>query len=88
MLAREVAHLAENADIREELDRLDAHLRQAAEHLASEGEVGRALDFLAQELWRETNTIGSKSGDVEITRGVLALKGEIERFKEQVANLE
>ena len=87
-LVREVALFADRADITEELDRLGAHLEQVAEKLAHGQEIGRALDFLAQELLRETNTIGSKSSDVAITQGVLALKGEVERFKEQVANIE
>ena len=87
-LAREVALFADRADITEELDRLGAHLEQVGEKLEQGREIGRSLDFLAQELLRETNTIGSKSSDVAVTQGVLALKGEVERFKEQVANIE
>ena len=88
LLAREVALFADRADISEEIDRLGAHLAQIDEKLSEGREVGRSLDFLAQELLRETNTIGSKSSDEQVTRGVIELKGEVERFKEQVANIE
>jgi len=87
-LAREVALLAERADVSEEIARLRAHLAEFEAGLRREGEVGRTLEFLAQELLRETNTIGSKSVDVEIGRHVVAMKAEIDRLKEQVANLE
>lgn len=88
VLAREVAVMADRSDITEEVDRLDAHIQQARELLAAGGEVGRSLDFLSQELLRESNTIGSKSGDVALARHVVKLKTTIERFKEQVANIE
>lgn len=88
-LAREVAVLADRADITEELDRFAAHLQQARELLAGRDEsVGRTLDFLAQEMLREVNTMGSKSADAAITRLVIELKSDVERFKEQVANVE
>ena len=88
VVAREVAVMADRSDIREEVDRLDAHLKQVAELLEQGDEVGRTLDFLAQEMLREANTIGSKSGDVALARHVVTLKTAIERFKEQVANIE
>ena len=87
-LAREVALLADRSDVTEEVTRLDAHLKEFDGYLAAKGEVGRTLDFLAQEMLRETNTIGSKSSDVTMARAVIALKADIERLKEQAANLE
>ena len=87
-IAREVALFADRCDVREELDRIEAHLQQVEERLADGREVGRSLDFLAQELLRESNTTGSKSGSIEISKLVIELKAEIERFKEQVANIE
>ena len=68
--------------------RLDSHFRQAAGLLKAGGVVGRALDFLVQEMGREINTIGSKANDGEIARRVVACKAELERFREQVQNLE
>jgi len=87
-LAREVAIYAERSDVAEEVTRLGAHLDEFARYLATEGEIGRTLDFLSQEMLRETNTIGSKSQDVEIARAAIALKSDIDRLKEQVQNLE
>jgi uncharacterized protein (TIGR00255 family) len=87
-LAQEVAMLAAKADIREELDRLSSHLAAARAMLAEGGAVGRKLDFLCQEFNRETNTLCSKSGDVEMTRIGLDLKAVIEQFREQVQNVE
>lgn len=87
-LAQELALLVTRADIREELDRLRAHLAQAGELLKRGGAVGRQLDFLCQELNREANTLCSKSADIELTRIGLALKAAIEQFREQVQNLE
>ena len=87
-VAQEVALLAARSDIREELERLRAHLEQAGE-LLQEGEaVGRRLDFLCQELNREANTLCSKSADIELTRTGLALKAVVEQFREQVQNIE
>ena len=87
-LLREVALFADKADIAEELVRLESHFRQAADALKAGGVVGRTLDFLVQEMGREINTIGSKANDAEIARRVVAAKAELERFREQVQNVE
>ena len=87
-LAQELALLAVKADIGEELDRLRAHIAQARDLLTEEGAVGRRLDFLNQEFNREANTLTSKSGDIELTRIGLDLKVVIDRFREQVQNIE
>jgi uncharacterized protein (TIGR00255 family) len=87
-LAREVAAMAERSDVREELTRLAAHVAHARELLAAGGQVGRPLDFLAQELAREANTVGSKANDLALTRSVIGLKADVERLREQVQNLE
>ena len=87
-LLKEVAFFADKADVAEELVRLDSHLRQADDLLKRGGVVGRALDFLVQEMGREINTIGSKANDAEIARRVVAAKAELERFREQVQNVE
>ncbi len=87
-LAQEVALLAAKADVREELDRLDAHLEAASALLASGDAVGRKLDFLCQEIHREANTLGSKSAALDLTRIVLDLKAALEAFREQARNVE
>ena len=87
-LAQEAALLAVRADVREELDRLDAHVVAARELIAAGGAVGRRLDFMAQELNREANTLCSKSSDVALTRIGLELKAAIDQFREQAANVE
>lgn len=87
-IAQEIAIAAERCDINEELVRLTSHFEQLAALLEAGGELGRKLDFLAQELLREANTIGSKAGNLDVARSVLALKGEIDKVKEQVQNLE
>jgi len=87
-LAQEIALLVAKADIREEIDRLLAHLQQAEELLGAPEPVGRRLDFLCQEFNREANTLCSKSADVALTRIGLALKAVIEQFREQVQNVE
>lgn len=87
-LVREVAVFADKVDVAEELQRLGAHLGEVRGVLAAGGEVGRRLDFLMQELLRETNTLGSKSPDTETAHLVVAMKGCIATIKEQVANLE
>jgi uncharacterized protein (TIGR00255 family) len=87
-LHQEAILIAVKADIREELDRLAAHVVQAESLVAQGGAVGRRLDFLAQELNRETNTLCAKSNDVELTNIGLELKSVVEQFREQVQNLE
>jgi uncharacterized protein (TIGR00255 family) len=86
--AQELTMLVTRADVREELDRLRAHLAQAGALLERGDAVGRQLDFLCQELNREANTLCSKSADIELTRIGLTLKAAIEQFREQVQNLE
>jgi uncharacterized protein (TIGR00255 family) len=87
-LHQEAIMLATKIDIREELDRLTAHVAQAGKLLADGGPVGRKLDFLAQELNRESNTLCSKANDLELTNIGLELKAVVEQFREQVQNLE
>lgn len=87
-LAQEVALLAVKADIREELDRLSAHVQEARALMASGEAVGRKLDFLSQEFNREANTLCSKSSDIALTRVGLALKAVIDQFREQAQNVE
>lgn len=87
-LAQEAALLAMKADVREELDRLRAHCAQARVLIAQGSPIGRKLEFLSQEFNRETNTLCSKSSDIELTQTGLALKSVIEQFREQVANVE
>ena len=87
-LAQEIAFIAERLDITEELVRLGAHLDACRESLSSTGPVGKQLGFLAQELGREVNTIGSKANDAAMQHAVVAMKGELERFREQLENLE
>ena len=87
-LAVEIALMADRVDITEELVRLRTHLAACRETLAGEGGVGKQLGFLAQELLREVNTIGSKANDAAITQSVIAMKGELEKFREQLENLE
>ncbi len=87
-LAVEVALLADRVDITEELVRLRTHLGACREALAGDGAVGKQLGFLAQELLREVNTIGSKANDAVIAQAVIAMKGELEKFREQLENLE
>ena len=87
-VAQEMALLVARSDIREELERLRAHIEQAADLLRQEEAVGRRLDFLCQELNREANTLCSKSADIELTRIGLSLKAAVEQFREQVQNIE
>jgi uncharacterized protein (TIGR00255 family) len=87
-LHQEAILIATKADIREELDRLASHVVQADHLIAEGGSIGRRLDFLAQELNREANTVCSKSNDVELTKIGLELRSVVEQFREQVQNLE
>lgn len=87
-LAQEAAILIGKADVREELDRLRAHIQAARDMMAEGGAIGRRFDFLCQEFNREANTLCSKSADVELTRIGLSLKASIEQLREQVQNIE
>ncbi|HUW57144.1 MAG TPA: YicC/YloC family endoribonuclease [Planctomycetota bacterium] len=87
-LARELAIFAERSDIREEVDRMDSHLKQFVALLDGDGPVGRRLEFLVQEMLRETNTMGSKGADPEVAKTVLDAKVDVDRLKEQVMNVE
>jgi uncharacterized protein (TIGR00255 family) len=80
--------MAERRDVAEELARLESHLTQFQQTLVSQGPVGRKQEFLLQEMLREANTIGSKSGDLGISQAVLEIKGSLERLREQVQNIE
>ncbi len=87
-LAQEVAYLADRSDVSEEMVRLKSHLAQFQEALDSQGETGKMLDFLLQELNREANTTLSKSTDLQIKEAGLAIKAEVEKLREQVQNVE
>ncbi|MHC4910569.1 MAG: DUF1732 domain-containing protein, partial [Planctomycetota bacterium] len=89
-LLREVAVFAERSDISEEVSRLQGHLMQFMEIIDGDTSkpAGRTLDFLAQEMLREANTIGSKCLDVEVSRRIVEIKGSIDRLKEQAQNVE
>jgi len=87
-LQREIAFLAERSDITEELDRLQSHLKQFDATLKAGGGVGRALDFLIQEMGREINTVGAKASDAQISQHVVEAKAELEKIREQVQNIE
>jgi len=87
-LAMEIALLADRLDITEELVRFGAHVAACRDALAGPDPAGKRLGFLAQELLREVNTIGSKAQDARITAEVIAMKGELEKFREQLENLE
>ncbi|MBA3258999.1 MAG: YicC family protein [Gemmatimonadales bacterium] len=87
-LAQEIAFHADRMDITEELVRFRAHVAAAREALGARRPVGKQLGFLAQELGREVNTMGSKANDAEIAHEVIAMKGELEKFREQLENLE
>ncbi|MFN8644868.1 MAG: YicC/YloC family endoribonuclease [Candidatus Binatia bacterium] len=87
-LVQEAALLAERCYVTEELVRLDSHLDRLGELLRQKGSVGKAIDFLIQEIHREVNTVASKSADLEVTNLTLEAKGEIEKLREQVQNVE
>jgi uncharacterized protein (TIGR00255 family) len=87
-LAQEIAFLADRMDVTEELVRLRAHLAAGREALGADRPVGKQLGFLAQEIGREVNTVGSKANDAAIAHEVIAMKGELEKVREQVENLE
>ena len=85
---REIALFADRCDVTEELTRLKSHFDQLATLLKSEAEIGRKSEFILQEIGREVNTIGSKANDLTISRAVIELKNELERVREQIANVE
>lgn len=85
---REIALFADRCDISEEITRLRSHFEQFSGLLKSDGEIGRKAEFLLQEIGREVNTIGSKANDLTIARAVIDLKNELERVREQMANVE
>jgi uncharacterized protein (TIGR00255 family) len=87
-IAQEAIVFAERSDITEELTRLDAHMQACTRLLSSSEAVGRKIEFLVQEMHREVNTIGSKSNDTVIAHGVVELKSELERMREQSQNIE
>lgn len=87
-LLKEVVYFADRSDISEELTRLESHFQQFDDCVKSNEPVGRTLDFLAQEMNREVNTIGSKANSALISREVVVLKAELEKFREQVQNVE
>ena len=87
-LLKEVVYFADRSDISEELTRLQSHFQQFEDGQRSKEPVGRMLDFLAQEMNREINTIGSKANDSLISREVVTLKTELEKFREQAMNVE
>ncbi|MDD5422742.1 MAG: YicC family protein, partial [Candidatus Omnitrophica bacterium] len=87
-LEMEVAIFAKNSDISEEITRLENHLSNFNKTISMNGEVGKKIDFIAQELHREINTIGSKASDFKISKNVIEIKGEIEKIREQAKNLE
>lgn len=87
-IAQELALFADRCDISEELTRFRSHLQQFEQLFGSKEPVGRQMDFLIQELNRETNTMGSKSNDAELTSNVVAIKAELEKIREQVQNIE
>jgi uncharacterized protein (TIGR00255 family) len=87
-IAKEIFLFADRSDISEELTRLESHLAQFAHHLRKHEPVGRALEFIIQEIFRELNTVGAKANDAAIAQRVVACKTELEKIREQVQNLE
>ena len=87
-LMKEVTFFADRADVSEELTRVESHLAQFAHHLRSHEPVGRTLEFITQEIFRELNTLGAKANDAAISQRVVVCKAELERIREQIQNLE
>jgi len=87
-LLKEISFFADRSDISEELTRLESHLAQFAHHLRRSEPVGRTLEFITQEMFRELNTLGAKANDALISQHVVACKGDLERIREQIQNLE
>jgi uncharacterized protein (TIGR00255 family) len=87
-LIKEVSFFADRADVSEEITRLESHLAQFAHHLRKNEPVGRTLEFITQEIFRELNTLGAKANDAVISQRVVACKAELEKIREQILNLE
>jgi uncharacterized protein (TIGR00255 family) len=87
-LLKEISFFADRSDISEELTRLESHLAQFAHHLRKNEPVGRTLEFITQEIFRELNTLGAKSNDAAISQHVVGCKSELEKIREQIQNLE
>jgi uncharacterized protein (TIGR00255 family) len=87
-LLKEISFFADRSDVSEELTRLESHLAQFAHHLRKNEPVGRTLEFITQEIFRELNTLGAKANDAEIAQRVVASKAELEKIREQIQNLE
>ena len=87
-LAQEVVIYADKCSVEEEITRLNSHISQFRKLLESDGAIGKKLDFLIQEMNRETNTIGSKANNLEITNNVVDVKTELENIREQIQNIE
>ena len=85
---KEITFFADRADVSEELTRLESHLAQFAHHLRSKEPVGRTLEFITQEIFRELNTLGAKANDAAISQRVIGCKADLEKIREQVQNLE
>lgn len=87
-LLKEISFFADRSDVSEELTRLESHLAQFAHHLRKNQPVGRTLEFITQEIFRELNTLGAKANDAAISQRVVACKAELEKIREQIQNLE
>ncbi|MBI4712351.1 MAG: DUF1732 domain-containing protein [Planctomycetes bacterium] len=87
-IINEFVIFAQRSDITEEIHRLESHLTEFKNTINRNGEAGKKLDFVTQEMLREANTIGTKANDADITYDTIALKSEIEKLKEQVQNIE
>jgi uncharacterized protein (TIGR00255 family) len=87
-LAKELVFFADKSDVSEELTRLESHLAQFAHTLRKAEPVGRTLDFITQEIYREFNTLGAKANDAEISQHVVTCKAEMEKIREQIQNIE
>jgi uncharacterized protein (TIGR00255 family) len=87
-IVKEITFFADRSDISEELTRLESHLAQFAHHLRKNEPVGRTLEFITQEIFRELNTLGAKANDAVISQRVVACKAELEKIREQIQNLE
>ena len=87
-LLKEISFFADRSDVSEELTRLESHLAQFAHHLRKNEPVGRTLEFITQEIFRELNTLGAKANDADISQRVVACKAELEKIREQIQNLE